>query len=127
MTTNWYNLPQKVDQLLALCTQIAKTLGLEEAQLLTILKEEKKMVESTDDIVAKITAETTVLNSVQAAVTGLSEGHATIEDEIKDLKAQIAAGQPADFTKIDAAIANQDTVINSLATAIPANTPAAPG
>lgn len=80
------------------------------------------------DEVAKISAQTDILKSVVTAVTTLSEGNATVADEIAALKAQIAAGGTVDFSPLDQAIADQSTVINSLATAIPANTPTpAPG
>lgn len=84
--------------------------------------QETKMAETTDDIVAKITAETTILNSINTAATALAGGQANIAAEIAALKAQIDAGGTVDFSGVDAALATQDGVISQIATAIPANT-----
>ena len=77
-------------------------------------------------ILAKVTANTSVLQSIAAAATALQEGHDTIQAEIDALKAQIAAGTPPDFTALDAAADDQATVIAGISKAIPANTPVAP-
>jgi len=102
---------QKVDA-------IAERLGL-------LQKEELSIMADANSVLAKITANTSVLNSIAAAATALEAGHSTIQDEITALKAQIAAGTPPDFTALDAAADAQSTLIGGIATAIPANTPAA--
>lgn len=84
----------------------------------------EKIMADQNSILAKINANTSVLQSIQAAVTALSDGQASIADEIAALKAQIAAGTPPDFTALDAAADTQAGVIAGLNTAIPANTPA---
>ena len=91
-----------------------------------ILKKEDLLMADANSILAKITANTSVLSSVATAVTALENGQTTISAEIDALKAQVAAaGAPVDFTALDAAADSQAQVISGLATAIPANTPAA--
>lgn len=76
-----------------------------------------------DAILAKITANTDALKSVVLATDALREGQATIADEIKRLKDQIAAGDTdADFTKLETAVTDQGAVVAGLQTAIPAGT-----
>ncbi len=115
---------RKIDTLNVKIDALVRHAGIEEALIRALTKLEKQMAETTADIVAKISAQTDILRSIQTAASALAEGHASISDEIADLKAQIAAGQPPDFTAVDQAIADQSTVIGSIATAIPANTSA---
>lgn len=86
-----------------------------------IYQKENALMTTAADIVAKITAQTTMLQAIKVAEDGLTEGHTTIAEEIQALKDQIAAGQTPDFTAVEAALDEQGTVISSIATAIPAN------
>ena len=91
-----------------------------------VLNKEDTLMADAASVLAKITANTTLLQSITTAATALENGQASISAEIDALKAQIAAGQPADFTALDAAADAQATVISGIAAAIPANTPAVP-
>lgn len=76
-----------------------------------------------DAILAKVTQQTDALKAVQTAVVGLTEGKATIQEEIQALKDQItSAGVSVDLGPLEAAVANHGAVIDGLATAIPAGT-----
>lgn len=81
-----------------------------------------KLMADAASILAKVTANTNTLKSIQAGVTAAAEGHTTIAEEIQALKDQIAAGQAPDFGPLDAATDEQTTLLEGLATAIPANT-----
>lgn len=75
-----------------------------------------------DDVLAAITANTDIAKASAQAIDALREGHDNIAAEIADLKAQIAAGNTTDFTAIDAALADQKTVLDNSNAAIGANT-----
>ena len=91
--------------------------------LFQVLEKEDTLMADAASILAKITANTNVLNSIASAATALENGQATISAEIDALK---AANPAVDFTALDAAADTQATVISGIAAAIPANTPAAP-
>lgn len=73
-------------------------------------------------ILAKISANTNILKSIDAAANALEEGNANIVALIADLKAQIAAGTAPDFGPLDAAADEQGTVIAGIADSVQANT-----
>lgn len=88
-----------------------------------LLERMNKMSTQSDAILAKITANTDALKSVAAASDALKEGQATIADEIKSLKDQIAAaGVPVDLTALETAVSDQSAVVDGLKAAIPAGT-----
>lgn len=87
-----------------------------------IHKLETKLMADSASVLAKITANTDLLRSVALTVDALNEGQDTIVALIADLKAQIAAGQPTDFTEIEAALDDQGNVIAGAQAAIGANT-----
>lgn len=90
-------------------------------ELFRSLKTGDTLMADAASILAKITANTTTLNSIAAAATALEDGQASISAEIDALK---AANPAVDFTALDAAADQQATVISGIAAAIPANTPA---
>lgn len=99
------------------------------ANLVAVLYIGTKLMSQADTIIAGITANNSVISSIQAATKVLAEGHDTLQAEIDELKAKSASGgvlTDADMAKVDAAIAQQKAIIDSLATAIPANTPFQP-
>lgn len=91
-------------------------------ELRRINKRLDKLMADAASILAKVTANTNTLKSIQAGVTAAAEGHTTIAEEIQALKDQIAAGQAPDFGPLDAATDEQTTLLGGLAAAIPANT-----
>lgn len=79
-----------------------------------------------EEVLAKVTANTDVLRGVAVIADTLNEGQETIEGLIADLKAQIAAGQtPTDLSAIEAALADQATVIDGMSKAIASPRPPA--
>lgn len=92
-----------------------------------LLNQGKVEMAKVDDVAAAIRANTSTLASINMAATALAEGHSTISDEIAELKAAIEAGKEPDFTAVDQAVADQQTLVSQLGTIIPANTPAASG
>ena len=87
--------------------------------LIRVLQKEDTLMADATSVLAKITANTNILNSIATAATALENGQATIAAEIDALK---AANPAVDFTALDAAADTQATVIAGIATAIPANT-----
>lgn len=83
----------------------------------------EKIMPTLDEELAKVNAANTMLDGIAATLTTLAAGHNTIAAEIADLKAQIAAGTPPDFSALDAALNDQATKINSVGGLIVANTP----
>lgn len=87
------------------------------------LRREMRM--NKDEVLAEVRANTDIVKSIQAGENVLLNGHATIEDELNDLMAQIAAGNTApDFSDIQAALAEQKTAIQGIGAAMRVNTPA---
>lgn len=80
--------------------------------LLRILKLEFKEMATLDDVVAEVTAQKTIVASVQALIKGLQD----------QLAAAIASGDPAKVQAVLDALKANDA---ALAAAVPANTPAA--
>lgn len=113
----------KVDLTLHLSPSLEKLLVEQVGELQTAIKRlEHKMAKTAEEILAKVTANTDVMKSVQIAVDGLKEGQATIADEIAALKAQVAAGTTPDFTALEAATDEQGMVVAGLKSAVSANT-----
>ncbi len=80
-----------------------------------VFRKVNQMANTIDDIVSEITDETTVVDGVVAFITGL-----------KQQLADALAGNPALQAKVDAIMAAALSNKAKLATAITANTPAAP-
>jgi len=80
-----------------------------------------KTMAAVDITLAKVTANNDLLKSLDLAVDVLNEEHATIAEKIADLKAQVEAGQPPDFTALDAAVDEQTAVISRVRAAVGAN------
>lgn len=72
-----------------------------------------------DDEAAAIAANTAAIRKIGDAIMGLSEGHATIQEELQALKDQVAAGAPPDFTALDTAVADQSAAISSVSSLVP--------
>ncbi len=92
--------------------------------LVMILEGINTMSERSDALLAQVTANTDALKSIASAVDVLNEGHATIGEEIAALKEGVKTqGSDVDFSKLEAAVAEQASVIGGLSAAIPAGTP----
>lgn len=77
-------------------------------------------------ILAAVKANSDRLQSQTLVLQGLAEGHADIKSELADLKAQIAAGQPADLTDLETAVADQTKLVDGMDKAIDSGTQPAP-
>lgn len=84
-----------------------------------VLQEQARM--NAQEALARIRNNTSLLTSISTAADLLEEGQANVAAKIAELKAQIEAGQTPDFTEIEAALTEQETVIGGLAESIPAN------
>lgn len=81
---------------------------------------DEEMAGTAQEILAKVTANTDVLESIAVAADELNEGFDDISQLIADLKSQI--GNSADLTELEEAVDKQATVAAGLKTAVGANT-----
>ncbi len=85
-----------------------------------LVEGQRKIMAKIDDEAAALAANTAAVRAIGTAITGLAEGHDTIQAEIQALKDQIAAaGTPVDFTALDAAVADQTAAIGDLGKLVP--------